>query len=293
MNSQNAGLWKTCLAVGGFGILFLLYGCGAPNDAASAPAETAQTIPDEQASASEKEPFTDELVGESVRASKGGLGAYGVAASGYGMGAGKGPASSSEYENLFEEIDRKLASLPLANIAFNTPETIPMGEAAVIELMVSLHETEEKLRQAIRAAGPVETARVKVSPLLEASLAGPGFNIELVTPQQQLLSSTQRTQWRWNIEPTKSEFLELTLTLSAHLTVDGQQSTRAIQTFERTIAVDVPISYRVSHFVSANQQWLITVLILPIIGWFYRRYTTRQPVSQTPPNDQSTVSRAA
>ena len=318
MESLNIGPIKTWLAMSV--IAFALSGCGAPEDGASAPEAKATAVvqPEEVALTGGLGEAASNVESRGYGTGPGSAGSETVysakanfrsavkpkRASGgvviiKGMAKPKpkrassvaivspSPAASSnevsdEFASLLAEVDRKLASLPSANIAFNTPETIPYGESAVIELLVSLQEAEEELRQAIRAAGPIETAKVKVSPYLEASLSGIGFSIEPVTPPRQLLSPSQRTQWRWNIEPTKAASLELTLTLSALFTVDGQQSTRAIQTFERTITVDVPITHRVTDLVIANKELLFTLLIIPAAGWLYRRYRSKTPSDDKP-----------
>lgn len=328
MESRNIGPWKAWLAMGM--ITFALSGCGAPEDGVPADGTPA---PEEKTASIIIEPEDIASTGGLGKAVGGfGHSVAITSGGGPGGGFGAGPRMESivssnhhsvmandkgvvqpkrataraiiieppsvedpgdEFASLLAEIDRKLASLPSANIAFNTPETIPFGDSAVIELLVSLEEAEEELRQAIRAVGPVETAKVKVSPYLEASLAGVGFSIEPITPPRQLLSPTQRTQWRWNIEPTKAASLELTLTLSALFTVDGQQSTRAIQTFERTITVDVPITHRVTDLVTANKELLVTLLLIPSAGWFYRRYRSGKTPSDDNQGDPPALSRAA
>lgn len=193
-----------------------------------------------------------------------------------GAASGAFESANLEFDDVLDEIDRKLASLPLGNIAFNAPETIPLGDSATIELLVSLREAEEELREAVSAAGPVETARVRVSPYMEASLSGLGFSIESATPARQMLSKSQRTKWQWQIETTKADALELTLTLSALFTVGGQERTRAIRTFEKTILVDVPITHRVAQFVSNNTELLGTLLVIPIVGALYRRFRRKR-----------------
>jgi hypothetical protein len=191
----------------------------------------------------------------------------------------------AEFDNILDEIDRKLACLPLGNIAFNAPETIPLGEMAAIELLVSLAETEEQLRTAVRAAGPVESASVHVSPYMEAQLNGAGFRIESATPARQLLSRSERTRWRWQIEPTRADTLELTLTLSALFSVDGQERTRAIRTFEKTIVVDVPITHRLAQFIGNNQEWLGTALIIPVLGAVYRMFRRKRQAESPEPGE--------
>ena len=55
-------------------------------------------------------------------------------------GGGGYNTSSAPAADPMAEVDRKLAQLPLGNIAFNTPDTIGMDENATIELLVSLQQ---------------------------------------------------------------------------------------------------------------------------------------------------------
>lgn len=200
-------------------------------------------------------------------------------------------AESSEPDDVFSDVDRKLANLPLGNIAFNTPETIPFGEDARIELLVSLKEAEEELRQAIRAAGPVESARVKISDQMEARLTGLGFRIEAITPERQAVTRGQRTQWQWQIEPNRSDTLELHLTLSALIEVDGVPATRAVRTFERTIYVEVPLVHRVTDFLAGHLEVLLSFVLLPVAGGVYRH--VRKKKRNTVPSDDAPPTRRA
>ena len=174
------------------------------------------------------------------------------------------------------EVDRKLDALPLGNIAFNTPETIPLGDAATIELLVSMKEAEEELRQQVHGIGGIETAHVQLSDQMEAKVAGLGFRIEPITPERQAVSHTQETRWRWQIEPTKSDTLELNLTLSALIKIDGESSARAIRTFEKTIVVKVPFGQRVVTAMSNNIELLTSVVLIPIAGGTWRYFRKRK-----------------
>ena len=131
----------------------------------------------------------------------------------------------SSTADIMSEVDRKLDALPLGNIAFNTPESIPLGHTATIELLASLKEAEAELRQSVHGVGAVESAHdIKISDQMEAKVTGLGFRIEPITPERQAVSHTQETKWRWQIEPTKSDALELNLTLSALIKIDGESS---------------------------------------------------------------------
>jgi hypothetical protein len=202
-------------------------------------------------------------------------------------------ASVSSTDEAMSEVDRKLDALPLGNIAFNTPESIPLGETAEIELLVSMKEAEEALRQAVHGPGPVETSSALLAPQMEAKVTGLGFHIEAITPERQAVSHTQETRWRWQIEPIKSDTLELNLTLSAIIKVEGEPTARTIRTFEKTIVVKVPFTKRLTTAMSNNIELLTTVVLLPVAGGTWRFVRRRKRRQSAAPDDEISSRKAA
>lgn len=301
--SRRLVCWLLCVVVIATG-----HGCGSDSDSvmigadpydgvvAAAPDEVAEKSGNpESESATYASPPADLFASVAAGASPSSAGSdedevaeaapdYDVALDSPGRGF-DGPAAAPAPEEELSELDRKLAELDLGNIAFNAPETIPYGEAATIELLASLKEAEESLREAVRGDGPVESAKVKLGDRMEARLTGTGFRIEAITPEVQALSRQQRTQWRWEIEPTRPADLELHLTLSAIFRIEGESVTRTIQTFERTIYVDVPFTKRVTNFVAGNYQFIGSAVVIPIVGGFYHRHRKRRrSAAATAPN---------
>jgi hypothetical protein len=167
-------------------------------------------------------------------------------------------------------IDQILATLPLANIAFNAPPTLRLGHSAVIQLFLSMQHSIEQLQATINAVGESEGASIRVSPEMEARLSGVGFKIEAITAEVQAISERDRTEWKWEIEPTKAGRQNLHLTLSAILDVANNHVRRTVRTFERTIEVDevvVPWPQRLSQFAKDNWQWLWAAIVIPVGGW--------------------------
>jgi hypothetical protein len=192
------------------------------------------------------------------------------------------------------EVDRQLDALPLGNIAFNTPESIPLGHTATIELLASLKEAEAELRQSVRGIGAVESAHdIKLSNQMEAKVTGLGFRIEPITPERQAVSHTQETRWRWQIEPTKSDALELNLTLSALIKIDGESSTRTLRTFEKTILVNVPLGQRIATAMNDNFELITTVVLIPVAGGTWRYVRNRKRRQSSSPDETQPSRRAA
>lgn len=193
-----------------------------------------------------------------------------------GMAATKAPKVTATFDPTAGEVDRILAQLSSAAIAFNTPEEIPYGETVMIELLLSLPESEQELASGITAPGPVEMARIKFSNSMEAKLTGLGFRIEPITPETQAISRRERTRWQWAIEPIRTDVAPLQLTLSARVRVDGEITPRTIQTFERTIVVRVPMLRRVTDFAVGNIEFIATGVLAPLAIALWQRWRRKE-----------------
>ncbi|QDU88322.1 hypothetical protein Pla175_16970 [Pirellulimonas nuda] len=181
------------------------------------------------------------------------------------------------------EIDRILAGLKSASIAFNTPEEIPYGDSAVIELRMSATQAQSSLAADVRGAGAVETARVKFAKLMQAELTGLGFEIEAITPDTQAISGAEPTVWRWQIEPVRTDVQPLHLTLSARVKIDGESVMRSIKTFDKEIRVRVPLMQRVGDLVFGNLEIVCTLVLAPLAAVAWRKLRKpKQPVAEPP-----------
>jgi hypothetical protein len=72
-------------------------------------------------------------------------------------------------------IDKIVSRLESANIAFNTPDNMMLGESVTIELVLSPKESIEELQKMINMEGQVEGYEVKISNEMEARLSGTTF----------------------------------------------------------------------------------------------------------------------
>lgn len=183
-----------------------------------------------------------------------------------------------------DAIDKLLASLPLANIAFNTPSTIPLGESEIIHLVLSTRETMETLQTMIESGGEKTGAQIKVGNAMEARLTGKGFKIQAITPETQAVSGVEKTEWKWEVEPAEGGKQRLHLTMAAILHIDGQKVPRVLRTFERSIEVQVTWSRQISDFVGNNWQWLWATILVPVAGWYVQR-KYGAPHSETTPGE--------
>ena len=168
-------------------------------------------------------------------------------------------------------IDRILQSMEWGNIAFNAPRSMNLKATALIQLVLDLAKPIEELKQMIVAEGEREGAQIRISSRMEARLSGSNFQITAITPEEQAITSSDVTEWKWEIKPTSPGRQHLHLTLTALFTANGISTSRAIRTFDKTIEVEVTWGQKVSVFLHQNWQWLWMVIIVPIAGWLWKK----------------------
>ncbi|MCK4792334.1 MAG: hypothetical protein KAV87_51870 [Desulfobacteraceae bacterium] len=169
------------------------------------------------------------------------------------------------------DVDRILANLDYGNIAFNAPKNMNLYGTAVIELVLGVKKTIEELKGIVKAEGEKIGANIRISDRMEARLSGRNFSITAVTPETQAVSRTEVTEWKWEINPKKSGRHFLHLTLSVLLELEGSTTPRAIRTFDRIIEVNVTWYQSVSRFTQKNWQWLWAAILVPFVGWLWKR----------------------
>lgn len=189
------------------------------------------------------------------------------------------PRSSAETPRLpsdpFEGIDRILRRMPLGNAAFNVPEKMNIKDTATIQLLLSPNIPIEILKKTIEDDGLKEGGHVQISEQMEARLSGYNFTITAVTPEVQVVSRNTATQWKWDITPIKQGKHNLHLTLTAIINVDGKPHlTKAIQTYDKKIEVEVNWKQKTFQLIEKNWQWLWAVILTPIVGWFWKKRRT-------------------
>lgn len=129
----------------------------------------------------------------------------------------------------------------------------------------------------VEAEGEKEGARIRVSDRMEARLSGPNFAITAITPEIQAVSRNDVTEWKWEVKPSNDGRQYLHLTLSALLSVDGTSTPRAIRTFDKVIEVEIGWHQRVGSFFEKNWQWLWAAVLVPIVGWLWKRKIGSKP----------------
>jgi len=104
--------------------------------------------------------------------------------------------------------------MEFGTIAFNAPTNINIEDSPLVQLLLSLTEAIDELKQSITEEGEKIGATIRVSDRMEARLSGYKFQITAITPEIQAVSKSQRTEWKWEIQPKEEGQHKLHLTLT-------------------------------------------------------------------------------
>lgn len=179
------------------------------------------------------------------------------------------PARSANPWYVLSTIDQTLAQLRLGTIAFYVPDTMERGQSYDIKLLLSATKSLDELKKEL--SGKSETAEIRVSPKMEARLTGQDFEINAVRSETQAVTEQETTEWEWEVRPSHEGSHQLHLTLDVILSVNGAETPRSLQTFDRTITVEVGFGKRAFGFVTNNWQWLWTAVFIPLGAWLWKK----------------------
>lgn len=138
-----------------------------------------------------------------------------------------------------------LESLSEGELAFNVPEGLRVDQTQVLQLVVSFGRKEGGVAGEVTEPGRVETAPTKVASLMQAHLTGSdGIEIVAVTPEEQVMSRRESTEWRWNVTPKTAGRHRLQLAVSAVVRVESSEKRRTLKVYSRQIEVVADRSLR-------------------------------------------------
>ena len=158
------------------------------------------------------------------------------------------PAPSSRAISTVDEaqlIDDALREVP---VAYETPKIASFGKP--FDVTFSLDATgADTATGGLPGVGEIVEAQARVSDRVKASLVGAAFDIELVSPEVQLLGEDTQNIWRWRVTPNEAGDQALYVELFA---LTGEDA-RPVRTFNGQVTVEVTrFQKAVSLAIAAN-----------------------------------------
>jgi hypothetical protein len=208
------------------------------------------------------------------------------------------PAPPPDDNGTESSLDEALKKLRDGNVAFNTPGQMLVGKPKIIEAKLSVNLTSDALRKQLEdpaglptgdrsdppLAGRKESAPLLVADRMNATLSG-GSSLEVSPsgPQQQMISHQQVTTWAWQVTPKQAGTQYLLLSFDAVFTIHGKEGTRNINTFKRTIEVEVGWPQTPDEWFEwfknlfEKLSWLWVTVLVPVGLWMWARLQKKPP----------------
>jgi hypothetical protein len=166
-----------------------------------------------------------------------------------------------------------------------------VNRSFVVEAKISTYVRKEEIKAIIKEPGSVETADLKVSDRVVATLVGgSSFDISPAGPQEQWISDVEPTIWTWDVTPKiAGDNQVLILSFDAIVSLNNKDDKRNVNTFKRRINVDVSWPTTVSEWLDLikktgeNVSWIWASILIPVVGgvwaWLRRRRKAPEVIS--------------
>jgi hypothetical protein len=171
-------------------------------------------------------------------------------------------------------VDQILSQLVLGDVAFNAPEKINIEDTVSIRVALSPDQGAAAVSARIEEPGRIISETLQVSNLMQARLTGEGFKIVAVTPEKQAVSSGI-TEWLWDVTPLEEGKHQLTLSMDALITVNGEVVPKTLRTYRKPIEVEVTTAQAAGNLLSEHGKWAWSTLLLPLFAWFAKKRKDR------------------
>jgi hypothetical protein len=174
-----------------------------------------------------------------------------------------GPAVVSRYS--VPPLDLRAAELG-PHVSARLPDTLELGRAVPIHLVIAPEQIapDSVLRVKTPAGAPVS---LRLSHAREATLHGPGFVVEPLTPALQVADHARPTEWLWSVTPTKAGAQQLSLRIDAIASVDRFERVVTLASLPGEVFVRATAIQRASRFFSHHWTWLSLLVVVALVGW--------------------------
>jgi len=176
-----------------------------------------------------------------------------------------------EEADLNQIVENELNKLSKGKIIFNTPEEmeVDVTESVIVQIVKKFTKDLEK---EIKGSGVSQVEDIKVGTFMKARLSGENFKIKELSHASQVIPEDGFAQWEWRVTPLKRGMQSLLLTVTVRIKILGNgEETLDYPVFEREIYVRVNRFHMFIKFVKNNWQWIIAVIVMPIVGWIVKK----------------------
>jgi hypothetical protein len=175
-----------------------------------------------------------------------------------------------------QQIDSLLQQQIIGRIAYNTPESMNLGQTVTIELLLNPSLSAEQLGSQLTENGRVNTAALEITPQMKAVLLSPqeeAFTIQSMHEEIQLISASETTKWAWFVTAKQSGTQRLVLVIYRLVKYEGQDYWREVETYRADIKITVPFARWIQ---SIDWKWLTSIMVALLSLPFFWRWSARR-----------------
>lgn len=177
-------------------------------------------------------------------------------------------------------------SLPVGKVLFNHPSEMRMGEAKEVQVRIT-RDVATDISTGLTAPGTVtkdqitEQQQIKVSTSMKVQLHGePYFDVKPLTDEEQLITKTGFTEWKFTVIPLQGGKWPLHLTVTAVVHAADREKVKNLEVLDEQVTVQVSTLEVVQAFIGNNWQWLIGTIFIPIGAWLLPKLRKKKSRAQ-------------
>ena len=191
----------------------------------------------------------------------------------------------SHYEKINESRSAVQPDIRLIEVVNTTMSTESMDNGHIVykipsemlvrntyEVIVRISKSTIKITNNLN--GVVKTSVIPITETMEVRVIDPSpddnkmFSIVSDNKPVQLIENNSNvTQWTFNVTPLKSGNSKLKIVVSIVRNGVGKEVV-----YEDNVHIKSNIKKTVPFFITTYWQWLMSVIIIPLIGWLYKKY---------------------
>ena len=177
-------------------------------------------------------------------------------------------------------------SLPVGKVLFNHPSEMRMGEAKEVQVRIT-RDVAADISTGLTTPGTAtkdqitEQQQIKVSTSMKVQLHGePYFDVKSLTDEEQLISKTGFTEWKFTVIPLQGGKWPLHLTVTAVVHAADREKVKNLEVLDEQVTVQVSTLEVVQAFIGNNWQWLIGTIFIPVGAWLLPKFRKKKSRAQ-------------
>lgn len=183
------------------------------------------------------------------------------------------PTSAPPSADPDQVLQNAVDSLPVGKVLFNHPSEMKMGEAKEVQVRIT-RDVAIDISTGLTTPGTAtkdqitEQQQIKVSTSMKVQLHGePYFDVKPLTDEEQLISKTGFTEWKFTVIPLQGGKWPLHLTVTAVVHAADREKVKNLEVLDEQVTVQVSTLEVVEAFIGNNWQWLIGTIFIPVGAW--------------------------